>query len=246
MSDDSMLVLAGDCTVLFADGSDEHRTRGAVVVVVKPDDTVLVHDSTGYRPAAWLTRAETVHCTSDEDGFLVVATKDEQQLEIVSHAEYGLTRYPATPAGDPVGDCPDCRGALVRDGGTIRCLGCGAEYGIPRDATIADDRCGCGLPRIRVERGASFEICIDRSCESLDEAVRERFDRAWDCSNCGGDLRILRRGGLIAGCERYPDCETGFAVPNGVVVGECDCGLPLFETRGGVRCLDATCERAPQ
>ncbi|MEF8883041.1 MAG: hypothetical protein V5A34_11025, partial [Halapricum sp.] len=53
---------------------------------------------------------------------------------------------------------------------------------------------------------------------------------------------VLRRGGLLAGCEHYPDCDTGFAFPAGTVVGECDCGLPLFETSTGQRCLDATCQ----
>jgi DNA topoisomerase-1 len=30
-------------------------------------------------------------------------------------------------------------------------------------------------------------------------------------------------------------------MPSGLVVGDCDCGLPLFETAGGTRCLDASC-----
>jgi DNA topoisomerase-1 len=92
-----------------------------------------------------------------------------------------------------------------------------------------------------VERGAAFDVCADRECQPLDEAVRDRFDRAWGCPECGAPLRVLRRGGLIAGCDRYPDCETGFAIPAGVVAGECPCGLPAFETASGRRCLDATC-----
>ena len=96
---------------------------------------------------------------------------------------------------------------------------------------------------MRVERGSAFEVCLDRSCESLDERVRAAHDREWDCPDCGADLRILRRGGLIAGCERYPDCETGFAIPAGTVVDGCDCGLPVFETASGRRCLDAGCQR---
>lgn len=99
---------------------------------------------------------------------------------------------------------------------------------------------------MRVERGAAFELCIDRTCESMDDAVRRRFDREWTCPDCGGDLRILRRGGLIAGCEQYPDCDTGFAIPTGVVTGTCDCGLPLFDTPSGPRCLDATCDLPSQ
>ena len=87
-------------------------------------------------------------------------------------------------------------------------------------------------------------MCLDRECESLDERVTAAFDRAWDCPECGGDLRILRRGGLIAGCERYPDCDTGFALPTGVVDGSCGCGLPAFETPSGRRCLDGSCASA--
>jgi DNA topoisomerase-1 len=97
---------------------------------------------------------------------------------------------------------------------------------------------------MRVERGAVFEVCVDRSCESLDDAVRERFDGAWSCPDCGSSLRILRRSGpLLAGCDAYPACETAFSVPAGVVVDTCDCGLPVFETATGRRCLDGTCDR---
>jgi DNA topoisomerase-1 len=63
----------------------------------------------------------------------------------------------------------------------------------------------------------------------------------WSCPECAGDLRILRRRRLIAGCEQYPDCEVAFAIPNGTVDGSCVCGLPVFVTPNGRRCLDAAC-----
>ncbi len=95
---------------------------------------------------------------------------------------------------------------------------------------------------MRVERGAAFELCVDRGCESLDARVREAFDREWDCPTCGAPLRVLRRGGLLAGCDAYPDCETAFPIPAGTVDGTCDeCGLPAFESGAGRRCLDAGC-----
>ena len=53
------------------------------------------------------------------------------------------------------------------------------------DATIRDDRCECGLPRMRVERGLAFRVCLDRDCEPLDEVVRGAFDREWTCPDCG-------------------------------------------------------------
>ncbi|TYL39445.1 DUF91 domain-containing protein [Natronococcus pandeyae] len=242
MIDDAIRVLAGDCTVI-AEGTDRSEYRGRVTTIVKPDNTVLVHDVDGYQPVAWLTRADSV--SSDRsDGFTLVAKKDTQTLRIAAHEQDGFAHYPASAAGTPVGTCPDCDSALVRSSG-VNCVGCGNRYGVPTDATIRDDQCDCGLPRMRVERGLAFDVCLDRNCESLDDAVREAFDREWNCPepDCDGDLRILRRGGLIAGCEHYPDCETGFAMPTGVVDGECGCGLPTFEASTGTRCLDATCEQ---
>ena len=244
MIDDTIRVLSGDCTVLL-DGADREEYRGRVTTLVKPDNTVLVHDVDGYQPVAWLTRADSV--TSDRrDGFRLVARKGQQVLRLAAHDQDGFAAYPATAAGRPLGDCPvdDCTGVLVRtDASAVGCVDCGDRYGVPADATIREERCSCGLPRMRVERGLAFDVCIDRECESLDEAVHRAFDREWSCPDCESDLLILRRGGLIAGCERYPDCETGFVVPRGVVDGTCACGLPAFDTGSTRRCLDATCER---
>jgi DNA topoisomerase-1 len=238
MPDDLRLV-TGECTVRTS-GTRETTRRGHVVVVHKPDDTVLVHDADGYQPVAWLTRAETVW--TDDDGGLT-AIDGDQRLRVDPH-DARAENHPVSPAGLPVGDCPACGGVLVRTGGSVDCLDCEASHGIPRDATVLDDEpCGCGHPRLRVERGRAFEVCLDRECESLDEAVREAFDREWDCPECGDDMRILRRGGLIAGCASYPECDTGFGLPAGEVVAECDCGLPVFETGSGRRCLDTGCER---
>ncbi len=241
---DAIRVLAGDCTVRYECGDDPPREeRGAVLAVVKPDNTVLVHDREGYRPAAWLTRADAVSTRTGGDRPVIEAVEGDRRLVVTCHAERGLARYPATRVGPPVGDCPDCGGALVRTPAAVECLGCGESHAVPRDAAVLEATCGrCGLPTMRVERGAAFECCVDRGCESLDDRVRERFDGEWDCPDCGSALRILRRGGLIAGCEAYPDCETAFAIPGGVVEGACDgCGLPAFETGSGRRCLDSTC-----
>ncbi|WP_336001595.1 DUF91 domain-containing protein [Halorientalis halophila] len=231
-------VLAGQCTTT-TDADPATRKRGDVVVVCKPDNTVLVHDAEGYRPVEWLTRAETVRVV---DGVLT-ATDGDEHLRVEVHEEYGSSSYPTSAAGTPIGDCPICDGRLVRDEGTVTCLGCRDVYGLPRDATLLTDagNCECGRPRMRVERGRAFEVCLDRDCESLDERVKEAFDREWDCPDCDGDLRVLRRGGLLAGCENYPDCDTGWGIPTGTVAGECDCGLPLFDTGNGPRCLDTGC-----
>jgi DNA topoisomerase-1 len=248
---DSIRVLAGECTVIERDGGDERERRGRVVVVVKPDDTVLVHDRDGYQPVAWLTRADAVVWGAEtapdaaEGGFTLTARKDDQRLWVAAHDEDGLVSYPASVAGIPVGDCPSCGERLVRSGREVACLACERSHGLPRDATVRERTCECGLPRLRVERGTAFDLCLDRECPhstSLDEAVREAFDREWACPDCGSDLRVVRKGGLLVGCDRYPECETGFSMPTGTVADDCGCGLPTFETPTGQRCLDSACE----
>lgn len=278
MPPDTLRTLAGDCRIEVTDNAESVH-RGRVLVVLKPDGTVLVHDVTGYQPIAWLTRADDVgvqydvplgavaadpaaepptppqtaaHPGFDAVGsgggdpapFVVTAATDDRQLRIVAERDFGTARYPASPAGPPAGRCPDCGDPFVATTGAIRCTGCGREHGLPTDAEVVDRRCECGCPQVRVDRGATFTLCADRSCDPLDAAVRDRFEGDWDCPVCGAPLRVLRRGGLIAGCDRYPACETGFAIPAGVVDGECDCGLPVFDTGAGRRCLDGTCSRS--
>jgi DNA topoisomerase-1 len=234
-------VIAGTCTTTFTGDRDRHQ-HGDVLVVVKPDGTTLVHDAAGYQPVAWLTRPDSV--TVDPE--TVTASDGDQKLRVEIHDTHSRGRYPTTDAGVPVGDCPGCGGRLVRTRGSVVCPDCEHDYVLPSGATITDETCDCGLPRLRVQRGATFVVCLDRGCESLDERVQQAFDREWDCPECGGDLRVLRRGGLILGCEEYPDCETGFAFPDGVHDGHCACGLPAFETATGRRCLDSGCSRVDQ
>ena len=236
----SIRTAAGDCTVRF-DGRRDRTVRGHVVVVVKPDDTVLVHDVDGYQPVAWLTRPAELTLTRDP--LWLVAIDGDETLRVAAEGEVTVTDHEATEAGVPVGDCR-CGGPLVRSGGAVACLECDGRFPLPGGASVREAICDdCGLPTIRVERGETFEVCLDYDCESLLAAVEARFDREWDCPECGGALEVLRRGGLIAGCENYPDCETGFAVPDGTLVDDCDCGLPVFETASGRRCLDSGCDR---
>ncbi|NEU58579.1 topoisomerase DNA-binding C4 zinc finger domain-containing protein [Halorussus sp. MSC15.2] len=240
-------VYAGTCTTTYATSGDTEeeptRQRGRVVVVHKPDGTVLVHDAEGYQPVAWLTRANAVHRETDgEGGFALVAVKDGERLRVESHGNPDHARHSATSAGVRVGTCPDCDGALVRARGSVTCLDCVTEYGLPRDAAMLDSTCDCGLPRMAVERGARFELCVDRECEDLDAAVRGRFDREWSCPDCDGDLRVLRERTLFLGCENYPDCEVTFALPDREVVGTCECGLPLVRSATDEsECLDHEC-----
>ena len=233
----SIRTIAGDCNVYF-EGRRERTVRGRVVVVLKPDDTVLVHDIDGYQPVAWLTRPENLSVTRDP--LWLLASDGDETLRIEAAGEAVITEHDGTEAGTPVGTCR-CDGQLVRTGDEIVCLECDERFGLPRGASISDSTYDCDLPTFHVDRGERFELCLDYRCGSLLDAVRERFDREWNCPNCGGELRIRRRTGLIAGCEQYPDCDTGFAVPDGTVVGTCGCGLPVFETASGRQCLNSGC-----
>ena len=242
-------VFAGECTTVYdAEGRDRAgaRRRGRVVVVHKPDDTVLVHDAAGYQPVEWLTRADAVYRERSEEGFALVAVKGDERLRVEAPAGAERVAFRGTDAGPPVGTCPSCDGTLVRARGTVECLDCEASHGLPRDAAVLDSTCDCGLPEMAVERGARFELCVDRGCESLDDAVGERFDREWTCPDCGGDLRVLRERSLFLGCENYPDCEATFALPDDLVVGECECGLPRVGGSDEERCLDRDCAADPE
>ncbi len=234
-------VIAGRCTTV-SDGIRTKEQHGDVLVVVKPDNTVLVHDAAGYQPVAWLTRPESVIVTDDR----VTASDGTQLLDVEIHDAHVQGAYPTSDAGVPVGDCPTCNRTLIRSRGRVSCPDCGT-YKLPAKATVLEDDCdACGLPQIAVERGERFTVCVDHACDSLDARIRTQYDREWDCPDCGGDLRVLRRGGLILGCENYPDCETGFAFPTGIHDGTCDCGLPQFETATGNRCLDSGCDRVDE
>ncbi|AOW79391.1 DNA topoisomerase I [Halodesulfurarchaeum formicicum] len=234
---DSIRVIAGQCTVTH-EGDSTSESEGQVVVLVKPDNTVLVHDATGYRPAGWLTRAESVQLSLSEQAIDLRARIEETELRVTGE-DVTVTEFPATVAGPAVGTCPTCGAQMVRAGGEVVCLGCGDAYALPRDATVTDRTCSdCGLPTISVTRGAALEVCLDRRCDPIDEAVRERFDGEWACPTCGSDLEIDRQRTLGARC---PNCEVHYPIPDGVVDGTCACGLPVFETDHGRQCLDPDC-----
>ncbi|SNR35492.1 topoisomerase DNA-binding C4 zinc finger domain-containing protein [Halorubrum vacuolatum] len=240
-------VLAGDCIV--TERGDRVRThRGHVVVLIKPDNTTLVHDADGYQPVAWLTRPESVVVEGDGDGFTVSARDGSRTIRIVSEVATAARGLPVTEAGVPVGTCPDDGGPLVRTHGDVVCLDCESRWGLPAGASVTDSTCGeCGLPKIRVERGEPFHLCLNAACDPLEAAVKERFDRVWDCPDCGSDLRVKSAPGRVfLGCDRHPVCETTVSIPNGVVVDDCDCGLAIVETATGRRCLDGTCPEGPQ
>lgn len=233
-------VVAGDCRI-EADMEDHRTYRGQVLVIAKPDDTVLVHDIEGYQPVAWLTRAERV--VIDDDAGTITAVDGDRWLRIQIVASLLDRRLPGTVVGTPVANCPDCGGRLIDAGDAVHCVSCRTRYGLPRDGVIVGSRCECGLPRMRIERGDAFELCIDRECDPMAEAIAERFDGTWRCPDegCDGTLRVVRRRNLMLACDAYPDCEVAFQFPAGVIDGHCGCGLPRFATAEGSRCLDRSC-----
>ena len=236
---ETLQVIAGRCTTAFegARSAGEREQHGDVLVVVKPDGTVLVHDADGYQPIAWLTRPESVTVTGDT----VAASDGDQSLRVTVHESHARGRYPSGAAGVPVGDCPDCETTLLRGNGSLSCPDCDREHPLPTDATVLDEHCGdCGLPQVQVQRGCSFVLCPE--CDSLTERVRSAFDREWDCPDCDGQLRVLYRGGLLLGCDEYPDCEVAYGFPRGIHDRTCECGLPVFKTQSGEQCLGSDCE----
>ena len=96
---------------------------------------------------------------------------------------------------------------------------------------------------MRIERGDVFELCVDRSCEPMDAVLASHLDGEWSCpaDDCEGELRVIRRRRLFLGCDQYPDCDTAFEFPTGMLDGHCGCGLPRFRDQGEVECLDASC-----
>lgn len=233
-------LLVGDCRVELT-GAESRMYQGQAVVLVKPDGTVLVHDTEGYKPVAWLTRAEKV--AEDRENGTITAVDGDTWLRIDVEQPVIDRELPGSPAGEPVGDCPSCGGTLVSVRNAVHCITCHDRYGLPTDGTLLEQQCGCGLPTMSVDRGETFEVCIDRSCEPLDPLIADRFDGVWSCpdSNCAGTLRVIRRSGLLLGCDQYPDCEEAFRFPAGTLEGHCGCGLPRFSTDGNSGCIDTTC-----
>ena len=59
----------------------------------------------------------------------------------------------------------------------------------------------------------------------------------------GGVVYALAQAVDDADLDRYDTADIVPVVPAGPVVGRCDCGLPVFRTASGRRCLDGACER---
>ena len=132
---DVLRVLAGDCRVR-ADGVPR---CGEMVVLSKPDNTVLVHDVDGYQPVAWLTRADSVSYTGD-DG----AASPSPLSPVIDPCwsncgpRTASVDIPARGLASPSATVSTAR-PLVRARGRVSCPGCGSEYGLPDGASVLDE-----------------------------------------------------------------------------------------------------------
>lgn len=234
-------VIAGDCQI-EVDVDESLTYRGQVLLIIKPDQTVLVHDIDGYQPVAWMTRAEQI--SHDPDTGTITAVDGDRWLEITPVSTLIDRQLPGTSAGEPLADCPNCGGQLVHAHPHVHCVSCRNQYTLPATASIIDEQCSCGLPRMAIDHGDRFELCIDRNCEPMEEVIGAQFDGTWACpsDNCNGSLHVIRRRNLLLACDAYPDCDVAFRFPAGVIDGHCGCGLPRFTEGNGSRCLDASCE----
>ena len=130
----SIRTMTGDCLVRV-DGRRERTVRGRILVIIKPDNTVLVHDIDGYQPVAWLTRPENLSVTHEP--LWLVASDGDETLRIEAVGELTVADHDATDAGTPVGTCR-CDGELVRTGNDVVCLECDDRFGLPSGASMTD------------------------------------------------------------------------------------------------------------
>lgn len=165
---DRMRVYAGECTTEY-EGTVDRTARGHAVALIKPDDTVLVHDRDGYAPVAWLTHPASLDIDHG-DGPRITAVDGDQRLTVRFHETQGSAVYPVSVAGVPIGSTAGDAGEFVRSRDTVVDLTTGRRYPLPPHSTVIDARCNaCGLPSIRVERTENDRSrCLDPTCEHAD------------------------------------------------------------------------------
>lgn len=157
---DQIRVFAGECTAEYKGACS--RVRGRVVVLIKPDDTVLVHDTEGYSPAVWLTQPGSLDIDSGDPR--ITAVEGDQRLVVRFHELEARTAYAASVAGIPVGPASERAGAFVRRRGCVVDRTTGHRYALPMGGVVLGARCGCGLPLVRVECETEPQ-CLDTDCE---------------------------------------------------------------------------------
>ncbi|MFX0061941.1 MAG: DEAD/DEAH box helicase [Candidatus Hermodarchaeota archaeon] len=147
--------------------------------------------------------------------------------------------------------CKNCGSQLnwIKKKSLVVCPDCSENYKIPTNSQLIEEQCDrCGLPMVSITQLYSLKICVDRTCQNMDDVIRMRFENeGYKCPNCKGALKVLRRRGLIAGCTNYyhpqQPCQTAFSLPrNSLIIGQCTCGLPFIQLKTKSRCLNTSCE----
>lgn len=165
----SMRVYAGECTAEY-EGTVDRMARGHVVALIKPDNTVLVHDRDGYSPAVWLTRPASLD-VDHGDGPRITAVDGDQRLTVRFHGVEEALSPAVSVAGVPVGstaDAGDTDRSFVRNRGSVVDLATGDRYAVSAGSTVLNVRCECGLPLIRAEQTADDQRCLDSACERVE------------------------------------------------------------------------------
>jgi DNA topoisomerase-1 len=236
-TNDTATLYVGDGTVV-EDATDRREFRGRIVVLAKPDGTVLVHDHSGYQPVAWLTRADAVTVT-DDDAFRLTAHDEraDDWLRVTGHdtpsSENGRNgheslaslsgQYPVSPAGEPIGRCPSCDGALVDRTGTVACVHCDRSHAYPDDATIRPP--STATASTNAPATTSTNAPATASTNTPASASTTNTD-VLDASDAMTD-----------GTDDGPDTTPGGRT--------CECGLPRMRVERGVAvdcCVDRNCE----
>ncbi|MFX1255723.1 MAG: DEAD/DEAH box helicase [Promethearchaeota archaeon] len=147
--------------------------------------------------------------------------------------------------------CKNCGSQLnwIKKKNIVVCPNCSESYKIPTNSQLIEEQCDrCGLPMVTITQLYSLKICVDRTCQNMDDVIRTRFENeGYKCPNCKGGLKVLRRRGLIAGCTNYyhpqQPCQTAFSLPrNSLIIGQCTCGLPFIQLKTKSRCLNTGCQ----
>ncbi|MFX0091436.1 MAG: DEAD/DEAH box helicase [Candidatus Hodarchaeota archaeon] len=148
-------------------------------------------------------------------------------------------------------NCKKCGVPLewIEDNNLVVCSNCSENYKIPTKSQLIEEECErCGLPMVAISQLYSLKVCINRTCQNMDDIVRTRFENeGYQCPNCQSPLKVIRRRGLIAGCTNYYDrqqpCKTAFSLPrNSLIVDRCICGLPFIQLKTKSRCLNTACK----
>ncbi|MDD1721408.1 MAG: DEAD/DEAH box helicase [Euryarchaeota archaeon] len=228
--------------------------KEAVMVTGLPHDTMRMEASESTTMPAQPNAPTGVHPLVEESigtsntAPQVSRPRDPRLVESSIHSPAGnsvaksdLENDTNEPAAT-VGHCKRCGGSLRRVDNVITCQ-CGVIYKLPAGADLAHTTCSCGLPKFKLKL-LGVDVCVDRQCENMDDIIAAAFaNHKFTCPRCESSLTVVRRRGLIVGCERYYDgCKTAFLLPaNASITGRCTCGLPRLQLKTKARCLDTTC-----